>query len=240
MARKRKIIKFKNAIEIEEFHNGRYGAPGEKRLKKKKATPEQIEKRNQYNKEKLARWKLRHNFNLRDYYSCLTYIKEMRPESMKEAKKHFKRFYRKVREEYRKRGHELKWMRNIECGTKNAWHIHIVVNRIPDTDIILRQAWDKGGVHNQLLYEKGEFAELAAYMTKTPKTDKRLKEASYSTSKNLPVPEPKEEILWGKKWKEPQAWKGYYIDKNSLHEGKNPVTGHRYRCYTMIRINRRI
>lgn len=240
MARKRKVIKFKNAIEIEEFHNGRYGAPGEKRMKKVKATPEQIEKRNQYNKEKLARWKLRNNFDIHDYFTVLTYEKDKRPVSMEEAKADFKKFYTRVRSEYRKRGYGLKWIRNIECGTRNAWHIHLVINRIPDTDIILTEAWGKGRVHNQLLYEKGEFAELAAYITKTPKTDPRLRESSYSTSKNLPVPEPKVKIMWGEKWKEPVAWKGYYIDKNSFHEGVNPITGHRYRCYTMIRINRRI
>lgn len=240
MARKRKVIRFPNAIEIEEYHNGRYGAPGEKRIKKKKATPEQIEKRNQYNKEKIARWKLRNNYKRNDYFSDFTFAKDKRPECMEEAKEIASKLFRRVRSEYRKRGYELKWMRNIECGTKNGWHIHVVINRIPDTDIILSTIWDKGKVYNVLLYEKGEFAELAAYITKTPKTDPRLKESNYSTSRNLPVPEPEEEILWGKKWKEPMAWKGYYIDKDSLHEGINPVTGYRYRTYTMIRINRRI
>lgn len=240
MARKRKVIRFPNAIEIEEYHNGRYGAPGEKRMKKRKATPEQIEKRNQYNREKKARWRLRNNFDVHDYFTTFTFRKDERPKTMEEAQKIIGKATRKLRSEYRKRGHDLKWMRNIECGTKNGWHIHLIINRIPDTDIILSRTWNKGRVYNQLLYEKGEFAELAAYITKTPKTDPRLKEANYSTSKNLPVPEPEVKILWGKKWKKPKAWDGYYIDKNSLYEGINPVTGYRYRVYTMIRINRRI
>ena len=31
--------------EVMEYHNGRYGAPGMPRMKKKKATPEQIRRR---------------------------------------------------------------------------------------------------------------------------------------------------------------------------------------------------
>ena len=40
-----------NHIEHEYTYPGRYGARGEKRKKKKKATPEQVAKQNQYNRE---------------------------------------------------------------------------------------------------------------------------------------------------------------------------------------------
>lgn len=239
MAYKKKIYKFRNAIEIEEFHTARYGAPGQKRAKKKKATPEQIEKRNQYNKEKLARHRLREYFKVNDYFSTLTYRREERPEEMDQAKQHFSKFIRKVRKEYRKRGFELRWLRNIEVGTKNGWHIHIVINRIPDTDLILAGAWEKGSVKNTLIYEKGEFRELAAYITKTPRTDSRLRETSYSSSKNLPLPEPEEKTYsYWKTWKEIKIQEGFYLDEDSFHEGVNPVTGYTYRVYTLLRIQR--
>ena len=49
--------------------------------------------------------------------------------------------------------------------------------------------------------------------------------------------EPKKKKL--KRWQEePKPRKGYYIAR--IHEGINPVTGYKYRHYTMIRINRRI
>lgn len=125
-------------------------------------------------------------------------------------------------------------------GTKGGWHIHLVINRIPDTDIILAKAWEYGKVINELMYKKGEFAKLAAYITKTPDTDTRLRESSYSTSKNLQVEEPEQKIYkhW-KVWKEPKIPKGYYLDKESYHEGVNPVTGYKYREYTLIRLVRR-
>lgn len=52
---------------------------------------------------------------------------------MNEALKDFQKAIRKVRKEYQKRGYEVFWIRNIERGTKGAWHIHIVLNEIGDT-----------------------------------------------------------------------------------------------------------
>ena len=111
---------------------------------------------------------MREHFQENDYFSDLTYRRDDRPVDMEMAKEHFRKFIREVRREYRKRGCELKWMRNIEVGTKNGWHIHLIINRIPDTDIILKEAWPHGKVINDLMYEKGSFAELASYITKTP------------------------------------------------------------------------
>ena len=117
--------------------------------------------------------------------------------------------------------------------------MHIIVNRIPDTDIILRKAWPHGQVENKLMYEKGEFADLAAYITKTPDTEPRLREASYSASRNLPIPEPDEKVhkhweTWGKV----RIPKGWEVEKDSFHEDINSVTGQPYRTYTLIRTKR--
>ncbi len=240
MSRITKTYRFKNAIEREETHKGRYGAPGMKRKKKEKPTPEQMEKLNQYNREKTARRKLWQYFEPGDYFSDLTCTKDDRPVDMGMAKAWFSKFIRKLRKEYRKRGHELKWMRNIEVGTRGAWHIHLVVNRIPDTDLLLAAIWEHGRVHSQLLYDKGGFRKLAAYITKTPKTDSRLKESSYSASKNLPIKEPEVKETSGKrkpgKIRVPAGW---YLDQESVHEGINPVTGYYYRHYTLLRIRRK-
>ena len=235
MAFTKKIYRLRKASEIEEYHTAKYGAPGQERQPKKKLTPEQMEKQNQVNREKKARRKLREHFQSNDYFSDLTYRKEERPADMETAKGHFKKFIRQVRKEYRKRGQELRWLRNIEVGTKNGWHIHLVINRIPDTDIILQEAWPCGKVINTLMYEKGSFADLAAYITKTPATDPRLRESDYSASRNLPIPEPEKKVyLHWKTWKEIKVPKGYYLDKSSVKEGKNPFTGYRYRSYALL------
>lgn len=239
MAWTSKRYRFPNAIEVEEFHTAKYGAPGQERQKRKKPTPEQVEKQNQLNREKLARRKLRAHFDVNDYFTDLTYRKDARPPDMETAKDQFAKLLRAVRKEYKKRGEELKWMRNIEVGSKGAWHIHIIINRITDTDIILAENWPHGKVYNELMYEKGEFRELAAYITKTPKTDTRLRESSYSASRNLPVPEPekKNHLTWAT-WKSVRIPKGWYLDPNSLEEGRNPL-GYKYRHYTLLRIDRK-
>lgn len=236
---KKETYRFPNAIEVYEHLDGRYGARGEPRAKRKKPTPEQIRKRNQRNKEKRARHKLRTWFRQNDYLVTLTYRKEDRPEDMDQAKKELAAFLRKVRKGYKKTGQELRYLRNIEAGTKGAWHVHLVINRIPDADLILKASWPHGGIDFRLLYERGEFAELAAYITKTPDTDPRLREASYNSSRNLPIPDPEVKYLalWRKKPKEKSGW---YIDKETYYEGTNPVTGYKYRYYTMIPIHRRI
>lgn len=249
---KRNMYVFKNAIEVEEYHDGRYGAPGAKRQPKKKATKEQIEKVNQYNKEKWARRRLRMYFEVgRDWFLTLTYRKDARPPDMETAKKHFSDFMRKIRKEYRKRGLRLCWIRNIENTPTNNWHIHLAISDIPNENIlvILKKAWPHGRVKDpQQLYEKGELRGLAAYITKNEKTkpeyvpdgvmDHKVTEASYSHSRNMPLPEPDTDLL--KRWKkEPWVKKGFYIDRDTLFEGINKVTGYEYRHYTMIRIVRR-
>ena len=235
MAYTKVIYRLKKGIETEEYHTAKYGAPGQERSPKKKLTPEQMEKQNQTNREKKARRKLREHFQEEDYFSDLTYRKDARPPDMEAAKEQFSKCIRQVRKEYRKRGYELKWIRNVEVGTKNGWHIHVIINRIPDTDIILQAAWPYGKVINTLMYEKGGFADLAAYITKTPATDPRLRESDYSASRNLPIPEPEKKIYrhW-KTWKEIKVPAGYYLDKSSVKEGINPYTGYRYRSYSLL------
>lgn len=240
MAYRKNIYRSRNAIDYEEYHDGRYGAPGEKRKERCKPTPEQVEKVNQYTRERTARWMIRLYFDVNDYFVTLTYAKDKRPKDMKQAKLDFKNFYRAVGRQYKKRGQELRWTRNIEVGKRGAWHVHLIINRITDTDLIIRNAWMHGGVKFQAMYEDGEFRALAKYITKTPKTDKRLVDASWSHSRNMPLPEPEKKVY--KKWK---TWgkiripRGWQLDPETLVEGENPVTGYRFRRYTLLRIQRK-
>lgn len=254
MGTKRKTYSFRQdyIIDVEEYHDGRYGAPGEKRLEKKKPTKEQMRLVNRLNKTRRARHRLLEYFNEKDCFATWTYEMKQRPPNMAMALKDFEKAIRKVRNEYRKRGYELFWMRNIERGTKGAWHIHLVVNEIQDTASILKKAWNQGGVYtveikmHDKIYDE-DFTKLASYMTKDEYTQEekidgtlakpKIKEASYNTSRNMPLPTPDIDKLM--RWKkEPKPKKGYYIA--AIHEGMNPVTGYKYRRYTMIRLNRRI
>lgn len=166
---------------------------------------------------------------------------------MQQALKDFQKAMRKVRKEYKKQGRELFWIRNIEQGTRGAWHIHLVVNEIGDSARILKEAWKKGGMYlTQIrlggdLYD-ADFSRLANYLTKDEHTVERkkngepakpkIRESNYGSSRNMPLKEPHVDKLV--RWKpKPKAKKGYYISK--IVEGINPVTGFLYRRYTMYR-----
>ncbi len=249
---KRKKYTFRKGdiIDVEEHHDGRYGAPGKGRAKKEKPTKEQVKEVNRRGKTNRCRQRLLMYIGYGDCFATLTYRPEDRPASMKAAVRDFGGMMGRVRREFKKRGREAYWFRNIERGTKGAWHIHLVITETGETASILQRAWTKGGIwcveiRRSKFYDE-DFSRLASYMTKDQYTvgvksdgspaKPRIREASYSTSRNMPLPEPKVDRLV--RWKkEPKPKKGYYIA--GMHEGINPVTGYRYRRYTMIRLNRR-
>lgn len=247
---KRKTYRFRKGdiIDVEEFHDGRYGAPGKKRVDKAKPTEEQMRMVNALNKARRCRQRLLMYFHPGDIFATWTYEEKNRPPDMKHALADFQKAMRKVRAEFKKKGYEVFWIRNIERGTKGAWHIHLIINEIGDTAGIIQRAWAKGGTWSieikRSKYYDEDFTKLANYMTKDEYTTEekkdgsrskpRLREASYSISRNMPLPKPRVDRLCYWK-KEPKPKKGYYIAK--IHEGINPVTGYLYRRYTMIRLD---
>lgn len=233
----KKTYRYTNATEVEEHLDGRYGAPGQKREKKKKPTPEEMKKVNRHNREKWCRRKMRRWFSRNDMWVTLTYEPKQRPPDMAAARKQWSDFLRRVRDRYRRRGFVLRWIRNIERGTKGAWHIHLLVTRIPDTDLILADAWPYGTVDMTPCHKRGNFRRLAAYLTKTPETEPRLRESDYDASRNMPLRKPETDTL--KKWRDKEDIripKGFCLDEDSYHEGINPFTGSPYREYTLLRI----
>lgn len=216
-------------IDIEICHSGKYGAPGMKREKRKKPTPEQIQKMNQKNKEKKIWRYLRANFRPGDYWITLTYRKGERP-SEEEVKKHLAKFRRQLRDAYRKLGEELKYIYSIEIGKLGGIHVHMVLNRIDQSDRIITKYWDHGYTYFVPIYAEGGYRRLAEYIAKAK---------IYNRSKNLMFPRLRVRRINNREWKrQPRAYKGYYVDKDSIVAGINPVTGREYMHYTMIRFRR--
>ena len=224
-----------DSIEVEECHTGRYGAPGMKRGPKKKPTPEQIEKQNQWRKERDIRRLLKVNFEEHDYWITLTYKKGSRPE-MEQAKKQVQKFLRQMRDQYKKRGSPLKYIVKTEIGSKGGIHHHIVMNRIEGGDKLAARFWTHGYAAYKLLYTEGGFRSLADYIAKK----EGQKDTWYSRSRNLKQPKVERRIMRRKTFsQEIKVPKGYYLEKESVYEGANPVTGHPYRHYTLVRMNGR-
>ena len=68
--------------------------------------------------------------------------------------------------------------------------------------------------------------------------NKGKEEHNFSCSRNLIIPVHTKKKYFGKIPKKPREKKGYYVDKNSLIEGINPVTGYPYRRYILVKIRR--
>lgn len=81
---KRKTYSFRGGdiLDIEEYHDGRYGAPGLKRMKRRKATKEDMLRVNKWNKEKRCRQRLLQYFKETDLFLTWTYSIEERPPDM--------------------------------------------------------------------------------------------------------------------------------------------------------------
>lgn len=217
-------------IDIEICQSARYGAPGMRREKRKKPTPEQVKKQNLKNKE-IRIWRyIRANFEEGDYWITLTYRPKERPPDVKIVQDHFAKFRKKIRGAYRKYGYELKYIYSIEVGSKGGIHIHMILNRMDKTDQEIVRAWSRGHAHITPLYREGEYRKLAAYIAKAD---------IYNHSRNLIFPRRRVKQLRNRAWKrQPRAYKGYYVDKNSIVTGINPVTGTQFMHYTMVRFRR--
>ena len=250
---KQEVYRFYNSIEYEYKFIGKYGAKGEKRAPKTKATPEQIKKQNQRNREKKVRRLIKANFHPYDFWNCLKYPAGTR-KTTEEYKKDLKDFLDKMRKEYKKLGEVFKFIYRMEISTKGGIHLHILVNRLKktDTDVLIQKCWKHGRVNFQSIYECGGYERLANYIVKQPDEleeeqlslfpeEERKQYVKYSTSRNLVRPEPERKVYT--RWtlrklieEGPKPTPGFYIDKESIVCGINPYTGMSYYHYTEYRI----
>ncbi len=248
---------FSNSIEYEYKFAGKYGAKGEKRKNKKKATPEQIKKQNQSNREKRMRRLIKANFDPGDLWNTLKHPAGTRKPFM-EVEKDLKKFLATMRKRYKNLDTPFKFILRMEIGEKGGIHIHILINRIwgQDTDILIQDAWAHGvtgGVVDwETIREAGGYKKLANYIVKQPNEEEyeqlslfeeseKRKLLRSSTSRNLIRPEPERDHY--RRWtlkriieEGPKPTPGFYIDKESIHHGTNRYTGMSYLQYTECRI----
>lgn len=242
--------------EVEERHTWKWNPPG-KRRKKEKPTEEAVKRNNHRKMVRQRRMQLEMYFCEDDCYMTLTYPKDARPEDMKECQDDWKKLVDKLRRIYKRNDGTLRWIRNIEKGTKGAWHIHAVIKELPSGSVdrdgkpvhiakLVQQIWQKqlkhGRVDTQYLQE--DVQALAEYITKTPETSvetgHQVIESNCSASRNMPLPEP--EVKEYSRWKtfqkrEIKVPKGWALVKESVRESTNPYTGYPRREYRLIRLD---
>lgn len=248
-----KKYSFKRSTDYEYSYAGNYGAKGEKRAKREKPTPEKIQKQNQHNREKKMWRLLRANFDEGDLWTTLKYPKGIRP-PVEQIKKEMQTMFRKLRTAYKARGAPLKFIYRMEIGERGGIHIHMVINRIPDTDKLIASAW-KNPVNLTPMYKQGEFRDLASYLVKQPEeveeqlslfdTEDKKKLLAVSSSRNLIRPEPEVKEYTRRTMrrileKGPETSDGYYIDVDTVYSGVNPYTGESYFGYTEVKLDKKL
>ncbi|MBE5846211.1 MAG: hypothetical protein E7300_00865 [Lachnospiraceae bacterium] len=247
------IWEFPSSNEIEYKFAGKYGAKGEKRLKRIKPTPDQIKKQNQANKEKRMRRLIKANFRANDIWLTLKYEKGTR-KPVKEVQKDLQRFLRSLRNGYKKRGAELKYIYRMEIGKQGGIHIHSIINRIQDVDLLIQDKWKHGRASYEAMYESGGFERLANYIVKPPPDEMkgqlslfdlsdRRELLKYSSSRNLIRPKPKRKVYMRSTVRRiiengATPSRGFYIDKDSIVAGINKYNGYAYIHYTEYRLGK--
>lgn len=230
-----KIYELGDVVDISKYYPGNYGAPGQKREKKQKPTPEDVKKVNERRKARKV-WRLiLANFREGDWHLILRYRGE-NPDP-REAKEKLKRFLGSVRKDCKKKGVPFKYIAVTEIGKRGGVHHHLVIEDIPGIQEIVKNRWKEGSTFWADLYESEDsFMKLAEYLVKKESKEK-VPGCSYSTSKNLIIPKPRIETRQARQWREePKPKKGYYIVKDSLVNGVDSVTGKPFQRYTMKRL----
>lgn len=227
--------------QIKKYKRGNFGAPGEKREKKKKLTPEDVRRQNERNRWRRVQRLILNNFREGDWHMILKYRPEERPETYEEAKAHRKKFLDKMRAAYKKAGIPFKWIAVTERGKRGkVLHHHLVIEDIHrdgiDTVKLVKKLWTYGSEFFSALYDDGEYEKLAEYIVKA-ETKEEGGWCTYSRSRNLKTPVKTVEDVPHKRWRDPPvAPKGWYVVKDSVYNGINPVTGHPYQHYTIKKL----
>ena len=227
--------------EVSKYHSSRWKIKGEKRNKKKKKTTNTQEKINLRLAAKNLRRKMNHNFEDGDYLVTFDFRKEERPESSKEMTRCMSNFLKRLRNQYKKQGLELKYIYVKELGPRGAAHIHMIMNRATDGIEILRQCWPHGGIHVDPLNSDGQYEKIAEYFVKyadkTIKTEGKQIGKKYYPSQNLKEPVVTKKIIWKSNTFRTTAKteEGYYLEKESIVEGINKW-GYEYFSYTLHQI----
>lgn len=214
--------------DISISQDGRYGAPGESRHLKAKATPEQIARQNHQNKVRRIWQLIRGNYQEGDRWVTVTYRKGERPD-WETGLKQLANFRKRVTYWFRRREMPVRMMYSVEHGSKGGIHMHMLLNDVEGINIdrILQGLWKYGQVHTASLYDSGDYHDLAEYMAKGEK---------YGHSMNMRMPEKEKPRMLSRAdlMEYPKPEKGWRILEVSIVEGINPMTGSPYLRYTMV------
>lgn len=207
-----------------------------KRGARKNVTPEKVQKNNEKIAEKKLGRIINANFGKGSWHIILTYAEEVYSEICPGvAQKELKKFIARMRRACKRNGIEFRWIAVTEYENKRIHH-HFVTNAPLD---LVEQQWKNGHALGRPFDKRKNHTNLAAYLIKetrkTFRNDDSPVKSRYSHSRNLYIPEVRVERVSEKQlFDEPKAFKGYYIDQDSIRRYEHPITGIPHLEYQMI------
>jgi hypothetical protein len=207
--------------------------PKGKRAPRQNPTPDEMARLNEHNAIRCLSIKFDANFSPGDHHLMLTH--EFAP-TVEEAMRLLENFIRRLSRRYRKLGIPFRWITVTEYSRKRIHHHFIVTGGILPGEIA--KIWGHGGVVDRTMHTKS-FRKLAEYVIKETRKTFRDPDAAlkrrYSCSRNVKMPPAKVEPVARADFEaDPKPVKGYYVDRDTVYRGENPVTGKKYIEYTMI------
>ena len=144
---------------IKNSYSSKSGAPGIGRQKKRKRTPEDMERQNRSNRARHVQLLILGNFK-EGWHITLTYAKDKRPQTPEEAKRNLQKFHRRMKTKFKKAGFEYKWLAVTEIGSKGAVHHHLILEDIHTEDFTTQKAVSECWAYQtyfSMLYEEGSY-----------------------------------------------------------------------------------
>lgn len=183
------------------------------------------------------------NFKEGDYFITFTFGRGKLPDTIDECKEIWKKYRRKLRTVYKKKGIECKYIYAFEHKECRP-HFHILVNN-DGMNISDFPKWKYGTPHIEIL-DNREYHTIGEYFCKVVYDDEKINgkikyKGDLNCSRgNLYMPEPDVTVLKSDNWDEtPKADEGYEIDYDSIVNGYvQVIESHlqfRYQSYRMIK-----
>lgn len=213
-----------------------FGAPLKQRIKRMRETPKAMKKYNNTKRSEKLQLLILTNFD-KGYHVTLDYPKGQKPETYAEAEKNLTDCLHKVSRRLKRQGKKFKYIAVTERGKKAAaLHHHMVIEHDQDVLHELLDVWGQH-MHISVMYEEGQYKELADYLVKVETKEEQTKgKSKYHRSRNLDKPLEKSALVEGQIRDAPFIPKGYELVPGSLINGLNEVIGVRYQKYMIRRL----
>lgn len=226
-----KWTRAKEYVQIKKYSHRSFGAPGQKREKRMNNTPKAAEKYNNKLRAEKLQMLMILNFD-QGFHVILTYPKDKRPETYKEAEKNLMKCLYKISRRMKSKGKKFRYIAVTEKGKRReALHHHVIVEGFTEIIDELMKVW---GRHMQVvpMYKEGAYKDLAEYIVKIETKEEVLKgKSKYHRSRNLKEPVTRSKIVAGSFKEDPKIPQGYNLMPDTLVNGRNETFGVRFQHY---------